>query len=998
MVRFRSIWMAGVICSILLTFLPLTPRCFGKEIASVSKEKETIAWTRELSVPFIPNEGQYADEVAFVSPMRGHTLSVTKQGKLGYYFPQAYFSETIVTERHPAPKGMDPAPTKVSFFIGNDPSKWKKDIPTYQGILLSDVLPLIDVNIHVRRDIAEKRFIVHAGADPATIHIKLSGVDSLSLNDEGELALHIGSFSATFSKPIAYQDIQGKRVSVPVAYVLPRGDEAVYAFSVGYYNANYPLIIDPILQSTYLGGTGNEDAKSLAVHPTNGDIYVAGMTSSTNFPGTAGGGQQNPGGSGDAFVARMDASLTTLKQATYLGGSGLDQGYVLAIHPTTGDVYVTGWTQSNDFPGTSGGAQSAKGAGDDAFVARLNAGLTNLMQATYMGGDGADNPWSLAVHPTTGDVYVAGDTGSSAFPGTVGGYQENCDGSRDAFIARLNAGLTTLLQATCLGGGGYDWAASLTVHPVNGDIYVTGNTDSDGFPGSTGGAQQTRAGQYDTFVARLNPQLTSLIQATYLGGSDQEGATTIAVHPTTGDVYVAGWTVSNNFPGAVGSAQENNGGRYDGFVARVNAGLTTLLQSTYLGGGNTEAVSSIAIHPTTGDVYVAGTTDADDLPGTAGGAQENYGGGSLDGFVARYNAGLTTLKQSTYLGGNDYDYPNSIVVYPATGVIYVAGQTASGDFPDTAGGYQDFRLGQYDGFISSFDQTLRGGSIPPVLTVMKQGNGTGTVTSDLSGIDCGSDCTELYDYGTVVTLTATPDPASVFAGWLDGGCPVTGTYQLTLTEDTTITALFIDTANFPKVTMVFPNGGEILHPDVACTAIWGGPATAQSYKLFYSFDNGLTWKPITTQPINGTTWPWTIPKARKNTVTYRTKVVGYKGTTKVGADKSDKPFTIEVIKLTYPNGGEPPFLSEQDITITWTAYATIRLINQVKLLYTLDNGLTWKPFLSQPAPGSDPGSHTVKLPKVTKTKSKCKVKVVLKDAKGKKVGSDMSDGVFTIRR
>jgi len=200
-----------------------------------------------------------------------------------------------------------------------------------------------------------------------------------------------------------------------------------------------------------------------------------------------------------------------------------------------------------------------------------------------------------------------------------------------------------------------------------------------------------------------------------------------------------------------------------------------------------------------------------------------------------------------------------------------------------------------------------------------------------------------------------------------------------------------------KVAVLHPNGGEVIHSGSTSEIRWGTPPEATTFKLFYSLDNGATWKATNTgAPLTGSSYLWQVPKTEGNKPTCRIKVVGYNGTAKVGADISDKPFTIEVVKLTYPDGGEPPFSSEQDITITWTAYATIRPINQVKLLYTLDNGLTWKPFLSQPARGSDPGSHTVKLPKVTKVKSRCKVKADLKDATGKKVGSDVSDGVFTI--
>ena len=169
---------------------------------------------------------------------------------------------------------------------------------------------------------------------------------------------------------------------------------------------------------------------------------MAGETRSTNFPNTSGGAQANYSGDwNDAFVARLNSSLTQILQATYLGGSGRDYAYALAIHPTTGDVYVAGNTVSKDFPGTSGGAQASYGGFGDAFVARLNLSLTQILQATYLGGRYDDDAYALAIHPTTGEVYVAGWTSSNNFPNTSGGAQASINGSSDAFVARLTADL-----------------------------------------------------------------------------------------------------------------------------------------------------------------------------------------------------------------------------------------------------------------------------------------------------------------------------------------------------------------------------------------------------------------------------------------------------------------------------------------------------------------------------------------------------------------------------
>src|SRR5262249_11983295 len=173
---------------------------------------------------------------------------------------------------------------------------------------------------------------------------------------------------------------------------------------------------------------------------------VGGVAYSRNLPGTSGGAQSASGGSLDAYVARFNGSLTALEQATYLGGSGDDQAEALAIGPTTGEVYVAGSTFSQDFPGTSGGAQSTLGGSVDGFVARLGADLTTLDQATYLGGFTEDA--ALAIQATMTDVYVAGATVSTNFPGTGGGAQSAFGGDVDGFVARLNPELTALDQAT----------------------------------------------------------------------------------------------------------------------------------------------------------------------------------------------------------------------------------------------------------------------------------------------------------------------------------------------------------------------------------------------------------------------------------------------------------------------------------------------------------------------------------------------------------------------
>ncbi|MBK7473245.1 MAG: hypothetical protein IPI73_24075 [Betaproteobacteria bacterium] len=254
-----------------------------------------------------------------------------------------------------------------------------------------------------------------------------------------------------------------------------------------------------------------------------------------------------------------------------------------------------------------GAEQTTNGSGSDAFVTRLNAALTTRLQSTYLGGNGTDFAYALAIHPATGEVYVAGHTNSPNFPAKVADAEQPVKGTGyDAFAPRLNATLTTRLQSTYLGGTGDDFAYALAIHPVTGEVYVAGYTDATDFPKVAGAEQTVKGTGCDAFVTRLNAPLTTRPQSTYLGGNGTDLAYALAIHPATGEVYVAGQTASTDFPKVAGAEQTVKGSGADGYVTRLNAALTIRQQSTYLGGNGTDFAWVLAIHPATGEVYVAG--------------------------------------------------------------------------------------------------------------------------------------------------------------------------------------------------------------------------------------------------------------------------------------------------------------------------------------------------------------------------------------------------------
>ena len=359
-----------------------------------------------------------------------------------------------------------------------------------------------------------------------------------------------------------------------------------------------------LISATYLGGSYEESAFALAVTATSNSpygVFVVGSTRSPNFPRTTGGAQASGAGPvqfdgglvTDAFAAVLSSDLTTLTQATYLGGTSLDRASAIAAVP--GFIYVAGGTQSANFPNTGASAQPTFGGLlMDGFAAVLTSDLTTLVRATYLGGKDTDEAKAIAI--SGANVYVAGETVSTNFPGTWGGAQPFKAGYFDGFVARLDSSLSTLTQATYLGGGGqlpsfgFDRASAVAVSPLDGAVYVAGTTDSPSFPGAAEGPQPVFGGFcgenephcYDGFAARLTADLKTLTRASYLGGSGNDNAVAITLSgffPISifqrESIVVAGSSSSTNFPGTAGSAQPmNGGGGADGFVANLTLAPT----------------------------------------------------------------------------------------------------------------------------------------------------------------------------------------------------------------------------------------------------------------------------------------------------------------------------------------------------------------------------------------------------------------------------------------
>jgi len=680
-----------------------------------------------LAVPFEHNSGQFDPQVAYMAKTFAGSVFVTRDGRIVYSLPGKpldldasashppqrqqrtergpgwALQETLLGAQPLTPQGTTAASTHVTRFTPGGTHQ----ASTWQGVRLGQAWPGVEVELSARGNNVEKLFHVAPGADAGQIGIALEGAQSLRIDAQGRLIAGTGNGEVAYTAPIAWQDIDGRRVPVGVRYALKQtqGSAHHYGFVLAAHDPRHPLTIDPLIQSTYLGGSNYDVIHALAL-ASNGEVLVAGYAYSSDLPGTAGGAQGAHAGNVDGFVARLSGNLQALVQSTYLGGSNTDDITALAL-ASNGDVLVAGTTYSSDLPGTTGGAQAAHAGGYDGFVARLSGNLQTLQQSSYLGGSNGDSIFALAL-ASNGEVLVAGYTESSNLPGTVGGAQAAHAGGYDGFVARLSGNLQTLVQSSYLGGSNYDDISALAL-ASNGDVLVAGSTYSSDLPGTAGGAQAAYAGSADGFVARLSGNLQAPVQGSYLGGSSSDYIYALALG-SNGDVLVAGSTYSSDLPGTAGGAQAAYAGSADGFVARLSGNLQTLQQSSYLSGSGGDHITALTL-ASNGDVLVAGGTDSSDLPGTAGGAQAaNAGNG--DGFVARLSGNLQTLVQGSYLGGSNGDYINALAL-ASNGDVLVAGGTGSSNLPGTAGGAQAANAGVDDGFVARLSGDLRAQAASP---------------------------------------------------------------------------------------------------------------------------------------------------------------------------------------------------------------------------------------------------------------------------------------------
>ena len=586
-----------------------------------------------------------------------------------------------------------------NFFLGNDTSRWKRDVAGYYGVRLNDLYNGIDVVHYIDEGRPRYDLLVAPKADPSVVRITLEGARSVEVGPDGELRIATDMGVLEQRGLRAYQVIDGVERDVICRFVA-RSDGSV-GFSLGSYDRSHSLVIDPLVFSTFLGGTMQESSGAIAIDSVGSSI-IGGTTLSADFPTSIGAYSTTKN---DIVVSKISPDGKRLLYSTYIGGGDLDYVTAIAVD-RAGNTYLTGRTWSTDFATTAKALSVANSGDADVFVTKLNGGGNALIYSTYLGGTGMD--WGEAIAINRGGEAVVTGLTADGFPTTPGAWMTSGNGSRDAFVAKLKSDGSGVVFSTLFGGVGGDFGYAVAIGD-NGTIYIGGSATVTGFPQTVGAF----AGTGDTenpnpFVAKFTPSGDALIYASLLGpaGSVRSLSTNSA-----GSLWVGGTTSSASFPTTPEAFDPLFNGEEDIFLMRLSPTGKDLLYATFLGGAGQEYYPAIAVDDS-GQVYVTGRTPSSDFPTTSGAWDRSLSPGANDAFLTKLTADGATLLYSTYIGGADDDAGLGIAL-GSGGNIHLLGITSSVDFSTTAESYDTSHNGGSDFFVMLFNLNLASTPIAP---------------------------------------------------------------------------------------------------------------------------------------------------------------------------------------------------------------------------------------------------------------------------------------------
>lgn len=785
-------------------------------VATTSDQQAKQLLSNQNEKGFIENQGQWHSDILYLARMNGLDAWITKKG-VNYTFykleevstadnekqilPHDKFDHkdySIIGHRvlvnlqnnnlNPTSEGKQKQEGYYNYLIGNDRSKHASSVSLYNEVVVKNVYQGIDMRYYFDKGSLRYDYVVQPGADPSQIEFKLHGQYKTYLQENNLIfTTRFGEVLITELKTFQHTD----RKEISSHFVRTNNDN--WSITVGNYDRSQPLIIDPLIYSTFIGGSGNDFGIDIAID-SNRNAYITGYTYSTDYDTTTGAFQTTSGVDYDVFVTKLNTTGAALIYSTYIGGNGADQGASIAIDGS-GNTYITGRTNSTNYPVTIGAFQTTNTGSWDVFITKLNASGNNLMYSTYIGGNGNDMGTSIAID-TSGNAYITGEAYSTNFPVTTGAFQTIRGGwDSDNFVTKLNTSGTSLVYSTYIGGSKKDISNSIALDN-NENVYITGYTYSTDYPVTSGSYQTFFGGGVDVFVTKLNTSGTALIYSTYIGGGSNNIAIDIAIDGS-GNAYVSGETI-NPYPVTAGAYQTTYGGGGDVFVTKLNPTGTTLVYSTFIGGSNLDQVHSIVLD-NIGNAYITGQTESTNYPVTAGAYQTNHGGGFNAVFVTKLNAIGSNLTYSTYIGGINSDKGYGITI-DGSNNAYVTG-VGLATYPTTFGAYQTTHGGGYDIFVTKLCMEVSGSVA--LTSSPGSNNQTVCINSPINNITYTTT-------GGATGATFSGLPTGTTGSWANNTITISGTPAVSGTFNYTITL----TSNCNTIT---DTGSIIVYPNATST-------------------------------------------------------------------------------------------------------------------------------------------------------------------------------------
>jgi hypothetical protein len=675
----------------------------GVSFANIAN-KNTISAKNKIS--FTENKGQIVDQNNL---KRNDVLFNGQSGRLSYFIKESGVSYQLHkvekwSDAEDISKGIFKRPIETSIYrvdinwlntnknyevkkgeeIASSYNYYTSSFPegihnvkAYKDVFIKNIYKGIDLHYYEKDGDLKYDYIVAPKTDYKKIQLQIEGAEKIVLQKDGSILIKTPFGDIVEGAPVVFQN--GKQLNAKW-----RVDKNVLSFIIQNYNPEYELIIDPVTRmwGTYFGGFENEICRKV-VSDNNNNIIIVGQTNSTSNIATSGSFQTTLSGNDDVFIAKFNP-LGSLLWSTYFGSNFLELALSCAID-NSGNIYVSGFTESNSGITTSGSHQGNFGGQSDAFLVKFNSN-GQRQWATYCGGSGIDYGYACSVD-ALGNVYLTGETSSSNNIATSGAFLGNYSGGNDAFLVKFNAS-GQRLWGTYFGGTSVDGSYSCATD-LNNNVIIAGRTTSN--------SVATPGVQYENligngFIAQFN-SVGNLNWATYYTSEVQSCST-----DSTGNIYIAGYTNSTNLISTPGAHQENYGGDMeDAYLAKFN-NLGLLIWGTYYGGQYRDF--SYSVTASSNRVYLSGFTTSSINIATSGAYQTAYGGGMYDAFLAGFDT--SGVRQwGTYLGNSGIDQAFSVTT-DSNGMIYLAGATSSYDSIATIGSHQSMFMGAQDAFLVKF--------------------------------------------------------------------------------------------------------------------------------------------------------------------------------------------------------------------------------------------------------------------------------------------------------